>query len=133
MRRSKIKRFKFILKRSVHSTIIFPYESLIHKLVELGILLNGPDWIADQNQMSIFRMRLLATADPCLILLTDFESISGPRVSLRETLAKCDSGGHRSFRSMIFGMHTVNYIPDRLKIGISFKIILKVYLGLIAN
>ena len=34
---------------------------------------------------------------------------------------------------MILGMHTVNYIPDRLKIGIFFKIILKAYLGLIAN
>ena len=78
-------------------------------------------------------VELIATADPRLVLLTILKKISGPIVSLRVTLAKCDFGVHRSFRPMILRTLTVNYIPNPLKIGIFFKIILKVYLGLIAN
>ena len=75
----------------------------------------------------------LATADPRLLLLTILKEISGQIVSLRVTLAKCDSRVHRASIPMRLRTVTVNYIPDCFKTGIFFKMILKVCVSPIAN
>ena len=75
----------------------------------------------------------VATADPRLLLLTILKEISGQIVSLRVTLAKCDSRVHRASSPMKLRTVTVNYIPDCFKEGIFFKMILEVYVSLLAN
>ena len=68
--------------------------------------------------MKNYISRIIATAGPQFILYQELELISGPNMSLLVKLAKCDS--------------SVNYIPEQLKTGIFSKIILKVFVGLIA-
>ena len=86
------------------------------------------------NQLLPMReARPLATADPRLLLLTILKEISGQIVSLRVTLAKCDSRVHRASSPMKLRTVTVNYIPDCFKEGIFFKMILEVYVSLLAN